>query len=322
MINTEILIHGLVLTNALQERFKSQLRLINQKLNNSNTAEEMRFLLTPPQNQVTQNQEQKHFHSNLQMMHLENISTIKNYWRPASNFNPTFDQSLKNSRFYDFQKVALLGIFPQTQIGTIKLKFVIYNSNLLVQDLNFTEITSQDTTTDALFVPKYSQYRWINITNCYFQLRQMHFFVDDGSNLKIENSFIDIIQQSRIVQYAAKADCSYHQNIGIGNNLIFHNNTFKDFEWLDYGVSIIVEYQNLNCQIQPITHLKIDNNKIANYEKQRLSYIFFTLNLGSDGLQNLFVDFQNNTFKNILNLNDENIAVLLQLSSSKYVSWH
>eukprot|EP00347_Sterkiella_histriomuscorum_P002411 403368259 len=245
-----------------------------------------------------------------------------------SNFNPTIHTTSQQSApyTYDFDLKISQGIFPLSQKSTTKLKFVTYNSNILVKYIHFDEITFQDASTNGLFVPTMSPFRWVNITDCYFTLKQMNFFVQDGSNIKIQNSVIDITDQSRIVQYASATDCQiYQNNHGMANNLIFDNNTFIgisqvgytaliygqnhlnftltnnkfiNFQWIDSDVSFIIEHFGLNCNFKPFTQISIENNTIINNDISRMSYVYFVMTLDNTGKQNIY--FRNNYFENFI----------------------
>jgi hypothetical protein len=96
----------------------------------------------------------------------------KRYNRPRSNFNPTLitnSQALPSA--YDFNKAVEKGVLGAAVLNTYKRKFVIYNSDIKVENIRFYEATYEDASENALFFPYFSPYKWLTTNNCIFELR-------------------------------------------------------------------------------------------------------------------------------------------------------
>ena len=65
-------------------------------------------------------------------------------------FNPTLIDDVK-VKDYDIKKMVDLGLLPGNSLSSNKYKFVVYNSNLTVQSINFTELSFLDFSSNALF---------------------------------------------------------------------------------------------------------------------------------------------------------------------------
>ena len=61
-------------------------------------------------------------------------------------------------------------LLPATALTADKYKFVVYNSNLTVQYINFTEVTFVDFSSNALFFLYFGKYRWLSLEGCHFDL--------------------------------------------------------------------------------------------------------------------------------------------------------
>jgi hypothetical protein len=63
-----------------------------------------------------------------------------------------------------------LGKMPATALTSNKFKFVVYNSNLTVRYINFTEVSFVDFSSNALFFLYFGEYRWVSLESCHFYL--------------------------------------------------------------------------------------------------------------------------------------------------------
>jgi hypothetical protein len=52
-----------------------------------------------------------------------------------------------------------------------KFKFVLFNSNLYVKGVNFTEFSYKDFSANSLFYLYYGEYKNLTVENCYFDLK-------------------------------------------------------------------------------------------------------------------------------------------------------
>ncbi len=65
--------------------------------------------------------------------------TIDKYERPNSNFNPTLHPITWIPEPYNYEGLLSLGLLPSIALSQAKYKFVLYNSNLTVIDIDFYE---------------------------------------------------------------------------------------------------------------------------------------------------------------------------------------
>jgi hypothetical protein len=73
---------------------------------------------------------------------------------------------------YNFPKLVKAGVLPASALSSIKYKFALYNTDLTVSYIRFTEVTFADATANAIFFPYFAQYKWIRAFGCAFELRQ------------------------------------------------------------------------------------------------------------------------------------------------------
>ncbi|CDW71406.1 UNKNOWN [Stylonychia lemnae] len=240
-----------------------------------------RFLTMEP-NQM------KPYFDEFQQIQQQNLTEIRivqgGYNRKPSNFNPTIKNSHWLSQPYNLEKRISEGILQQSAKTSTKYKFVTYNAGLVVEGFNFTEYSFVDSTTNSLFFPTFGAYRWINITNCYFQLEQQLVMTLEGGNIKIENSTINVITQNRIVIYTSMSVCSLYDNYGIANNQIWNNNIFTG---LNIGGYTALIYTQNHCNFTLINNRFIDVPGL--FVVQKLN------------MQNLKLIFANNYFQEIQN---------------------
>ena len=128
---------------------------------------------------------------------------MSDYYRPASNFNPTISRSDWQTNPYMYDKWIRAGILISSLKSDTKYKFMTYNASLIVENLHFIEYTFAITTTNALFLPGYSTYRWINITNCKFDLKMQFMAVLLGANVNISKSVINVTMINRVAMFVA-----------------------------------------------------------------------------------------------------------------------
>jgi hypothetical protein len=105
---------------------------------------------------------------------LTNVTILhKQYYRPRSNFNPTLKTNAQaRPSAYDYYTAVEKGILGASVLNSNKRKFVIYNSDITVENIRFYEATYDDATENALFFPYFSPYKWVTANNCIFELRQ------------------------------------------------------------------------------------------------------------------------------------------------------
>jgi hypothetical protein len=103
------------------------------------------------------------------------------------------------------------------------LKFVIYNSSLTVQYINFTEITTLTTTTNALFWGNYAPFQYYRIQHCYFDLIEMIFMSKDGSNFEGSYLYVQLDRCTRPAMFYGNVDCSAVGIPGMANSFYWDN---------------------------------------------------------------------------------------------------
>jgi hypothetical protein len=75
------------------------------------------------------------------------------------------------------------------------------------------------------------------------------------------------------------------------------NNRFINISWADTQTSLGNEHFSFPC-VQPVyTRFIFENNTVENQDRQRLSFIYFQMNLNKDGLQDAYIN--NNRFINV-----------------------
>lgn len=104
----------------------------------------------------------------------------------------------------------------------------------------------------------------------------------EGANINITNSFIDISKINRVTIYQSMAQCPLYQQSWIANNQIWDNNTFSgvnvggytaliytqnhcnitftnnkfiDAQWINSQISINLEHVAFKCPIPPYTRV-------------------------------------------------------------------
>jgi hypothetical protein len=143
----------------------------------------------------------------------------KRYYRPRSNFNPTLttDSQVKPSP-YNYNIAVSKGILGAAVLNSNKRKFVIYNSDIKVENIRFYEATYEDATENALFFPYFSPYKWVTANNCIFDLRQQVVMTQEGGNINISNSMIDLSVINRVAIYQSLSQCPLYTKGFIANN--------------------------------------------------------------------------------------------------------
>ena len=138
---------------------------------------------------------------------------------------------------YDFQRLADLGILSQAALLSDKLKFITYNSNLTIKYIRFEEYTFVDSDVNSLFSTHYGAYKWATFSGCAFVLKELLYMTQEGFNLRLENSFIDITNLVQISVFQALTDCSIYlsENTGIANNAIWDNNIVTGLTNVGWG---------------------------------------------------------------------------------------
>ncbi|CDW90254.1 UNKNOWN [Stylonychia lemnae] len=216
---------------------------------------------------------------------------------------------------YNFNLRIQEGLLDQSAEAQAKYKFMTFNADLVVENFNFTEYSFIDSTINSLFFPKFGEYRWINITNCYFLLEQQLTMTLEGGNVKIDSSTIDVSIQNRVAIFQSSSSCYLFDNYGIANNYIWSNNLFIgynvggytsliyiqnhgnftlinnrfiDMRWIQSDISISIEHIWLNCANIAYTQMIIQNNTIQN-SYPTMSFIFFTFKFQKEGKQSVII---------------------------------
>jgi hypothetical protein len=86
-----------------------------------------------------------------------------------TGFNPSFSDYRQIIDYNISEKVSK-GLVDPNSINNKKFKFVVFNSNFKISLVNFTEVTSEDYSTNALFYVYYGEYKNLTIENCHFNL--------------------------------------------------------------------------------------------------------------------------------------------------------
>jgi len=196
---------------------------------------------------------------------------------------------------------------------------------MTVSYIRFIEVTFQDATTNALFFPYFAMSKWITANGCVFELRQQLVMTQEGVNVNISHSLINITRINRVTIYQSMSQCSLYLTSWSANNQIWDNNTFTglntggytaliytqnhcnitftnnkfiDTRWINAQISINVEHVPFKCSQPPFTKIRIENNTVKNTGSQPItSYIYFTLNFNDDGHQEVII--KNNRFDNV-----------------------
>jgi hypothetical protein len=109
---------------------------------------------------------------------------------------------------YDFKQAIDKKIIAPVNT---KRKFVIFNSDFTVRNIRFLEITFDDATDNALFMPTVSPFKWITIFNCTFFLRQHVFVSLEGANMNITNCHLDLTNIRRLALFNALPQCEAYK---------------------------------------------------------------------------------------------------------------
>lgn len=156
----------------------------------------------------------------------------REYKRAPSDFNPTFVSSSPTGAipyWYDFEKLISLNVLPPSAMTVEKLKFTVFNSNIVARYLAFTELTCEYTSTNSVFFFYFSPFKGLTVDECTISTIGFLFMTLEGVNIRVMNSEIKVESTIQVLTFQALTVCSYYhepQYSGIANNLIFDNNTF------------------------------------------------------------------------------------------------
>ena len=89
-----------------------------------------------------------------------------------NGFNPSFSDVHQIFEYNITDKLSK-GMADPNSINSKKFKFAVYNSNFKVWGINFTEITSKDSSANTLFYMYYGEYKTLTLENCHFNLLQL-----------------------------------------------------------------------------------------------------------------------------------------------------
>ncbi len=84
-------------------------------------------------------------------------------------FNPSF-RDIDQIIDYNITEKESKGLVDSNQISSQKFKFVLFNSNLEIMSINFTEITYKGFSSNSLFFLYYGEYKNLTIKYCHFNL--------------------------------------------------------------------------------------------------------------------------------------------------------
>ena len=73
--------------------------------------------------------------------------------------------------------------------------------------LRFLEVTFSDATTNALIFPYFGEFKWVTAYQCHFELRQQLVMTQEGVNVNISSSIIDISKINRVSIYQSMNSC-------------------------------------------------------------------------------------------------------------------
>ena len=86
-----------------------------------------------------------------------------------NGFNPSFSDVGQIIEYNITDKLSKRLVDPDS-INRQKFKFVVYNSNFKIQEVNFTEITSKEDEMNTLFHMYYGEYKTLLVDYCHFNL--------------------------------------------------------------------------------------------------------------------------------------------------------
>ncbi|CDW73911.1 UNKNOWN [Stylonychia lemnae] len=125
-----------------------------------------------------------------------------------------------------------LGLLDNEQMSEEKVKFRMYNSSLILSNLSFKDANHLiEVAIDSALICNTQSYKWVNITNCKFELKEILLQTSFGFNLHFRDNYIDQSQlESTYYGSGGNQDCSileetYEQTLF----QIFENNTFYGF---------------------------------------------------------------------------------------------
>jgi hypothetical protein len=81
---------------------------------------------------------------------------------------------------------------------------------LKIKEINFTEVTFKDFSSNALFYLYYGEYKNLTVEHCHFNLNQLLGMTQEGGNFKVLNSVINISNMVRVFIIEAKPTCALY----------------------------------------------------------------------------------------------------------------
>jgi hypothetical protein len=124
-------------------------------------------------------------------------------------FNPSFSD-INQIIEYNIKDKVSKGLVDSSKINGENFKFVLFNSNLKIKEINFTEITFKDFSSNALFYLYYGEYKNLTVEHCHFNLNQLLGMTQEGGNFKVLNSVINISNMVRVFIIEAKPTCALY----------------------------------------------------------------------------------------------------------------
>ncbi|CDW80901.1 UNKNOWN [Stylonychia lemnae] len=154
---------------------------------------------------------------------------IDNDGQMPANFFIQIEESIPIP--YNYEKMNSLGLMSDNEVVNVKDMFYVLNSTLLLSNLAFGDaITlSNDGFEKALIYNPNSQ-KWVNVTNCYFGIKERFMFTLTGFNFHVRDSYFDQTYLVTTYLTSYSLNCSnieetYEQSL----IQIFENNTFFGF---------------------------------------------------------------------------------------------
>ncbi|CDW72908.1 UNKNOWN [Stylonychia lemnae] len=174
----------------------------------------------------------------IQELYAKVMISSGSYTRKLSNFNPTLIRNNQSVQAYNYQNAITRGIISAQFHQVTKYKIVTYNSDLMIMDIQFSELGYVDQIANSLVFAYYAPYRWIHFKNCQFNLKQMIFMTTEGANFKLEQSSIDLTSISRLLSHSSINNCLLYGQENVSNNIFIENNNF-------FGQNTGIGYQHL-----------------------------------------------------------------------------
>lgn len=172
----------------------------------------------------------------------------------------------------------------------------------------------------------FGPYKWLTFDRCTISTVTFSFMTLEGLNTRIIDSIINTTNTIQISTFQSLIKCEYFlpKYTGIANNFIGNNNTFiglstmawdqtmhfqnhmnvtftnnffDDMSWRD-DLSFLVEHFSVHCPFELYSKIVISNNTILNPTVKRISNIYFTLALNTDGINDVII--QNNYYSGVL----------------------